>query len=219
MKVSSEKYKSGVKILLILCCIACLVSCGSETREVTTESVPLIDSLLPPKIIDAKTAAVNKLTEFTSPSKTLLSTAPTPVSATSDYYVSMQNFNTQDGLMMSSILCAYKDRSGNLWFGTSGNGISKYNGTSFTNFSSNSGLIHNLINTIYQDSKGNMWFGTYGGLSRYDGVSFENYTAEDGLIDNDVTSIGEDHNGTIWLGTSKGVCRSRSTVEAAGNGR
>ena len=219
MKEFIETYKNIVRILFIQIWLVSLISCESEPRQTANESTSFNNSLLPPKIIDAKTATVNKLTEFKSPSKTLLSDAPTPVSTKSGYYVSMQNFNTQDGLMMSSIICAYKDRNGNLWFGTSGNGLSKYNGMSFTNFSSNHGLIHNFINAIYQDSKGNMWFGTYGGLSRYDGVSFVNYTVEDGLIDNDVISIGEDPNGNIWLGTIKGICRSSKTLESIGNER
>jgi ligand-binding sensor domain-containing protein len=65
----------------------------------------------------------------------------------------MQNFNTEHGLALSTILCGFKDKAGNLWFGTSGNGVSKYDGKRFTNYYSSHGLIHNLIRSITEDSK------------------------------------------------------------------
>lgn len=124
-----------------------------------------------------------------------------------EFIADFQNFNTDHGLAMSSIICSFKDKAGNLWFGTSGNGVSKYNGKSFTNFNSSHGLIHNLINCITDDSHGNIWFGTYGGASRFDGQSFDNYTTENGLPGNDIFTILEDSKGTIWLTSNKGLSR------------
>ncbi|GAB2766456.1 sensor histidine kinase [Actinomadura fibrosa] len=119
----------------------------------------------------------------------------------------MKNFNTGDGLAMSSLLCGFKDKDGNLWFGTNGNGVSMYNGKNFITFSSSYGLIHNYIHTVQQDKAGNLWFGTYGGASKYDGTHFINYTTADGLIDNDVHQILEDSKGSIWFATIKGISR------------
>ncbi|MHA6279659.1 two-component regulator propeller domain-containing protein [Salinimicrobium sp. CAU 1759] len=124
----------------------------------------------------------------------------------------MKNFNTADGLAMSSLLCGFKDSKGNLWFGTNGNGVSMYNGKSFITFSSGFGLIHNYIHNVTEDSDGNIWFGTYGGASKYDGVHFYNYTTEDGLIDNDVHEILEDSKGNLWFATIKGVSKYDKNV-------
>ncbi len=122
-----------------------------------------------------------------------------------DFYIDMQNFNTEQGLALSSIICGFKDSEGVLWFGTSGNGLNMYDGTTFKTFNSSHGLIHNLIQDIHEDKDGILWIGTYGGLSKFDGASFENYTKENGLIDNEVNSVLTDINGRVWLGTSAGI--------------
>ena len=66
-----------------------------------------------------------------------------------------------------------EDKTGNLWFGTQGGGVSRYDGKSFTTFSTTQGLANNWVNNIVEDKAGNLWFGTLGGgVSRYDGKSF-----------------------------------------------
>src|SRR4030095_7955773 len=99
-----------------------------------------------------------------------------------------------------------EDKKGDLWFGTYGNGVSKYDGKSFTNYTNKEGLSSNYINTILEDKSGNLWFGTEGGgASKYDGKFFTHYTENDGLPNNRVTSILEDKNGNLWFGTSNGL--------------
>ncbi len=122
-------------------------------------------------------------------------------------YAFMQNFNTEQGLGLSTICCGYKDKSGNLWFGTSGGGVSKYNGKSFTSYTASQGLANNIVRCILEDKKGNLWFGTNGGLSKYDGKYFTNFTTEQGLTSNRVLSIAEDKNGNLWFSTDKGISR------------
>jgi len=82
-----------------------------------------------------------------------------------------------------SITCMLEDRDGNLWFGTMGNGIYRYNGTTLDNFLNNNSHLFNLGNTdqlildILQDKKGNLWFSSWngGGVWRYDGNDFKNF--------------------------------------------
>ena len=101
---------------------------------------------------------------------------------------------------------------GNLWFGTDGGGVSRYDGkslpagqASFTNFTTEQGLANNTVLSITEDKRGNLWFGTQGGgVSRYDGKSFTNYTTEQGLANNNVRSIIEDKMGNLWFGTHGG---------------
>ena len=143
------------------------------------------------------------------------------------------NYGTEQGLALSSVRCGYVDKSGNLWFGTYGGGVSCYNGKSFVNFTSKDGLAHNVVFSILQDKIGNLWFGTYGGgVSCYNGnrveaiergdknaqltqqglkrengklvKSFVNFTAKDGLANDNVFSILEDKSGNIWFGTNGG---------------
>ncbi|HET7818409.1 MAG TPA: two-component regulator propeller domain-containing protein, partial [Bacteroidia bacterium] len=94
----------------------------------------------------------------------------------------MHNYTTDNGLAMDIVSCAFTDKMGNLWFGTRGGGVSRYDGKSFTNFTTAQGLGHNFIWCITEDQAGNIWFGTNGGgASRYDGRCFTNFTTAQGL--------------------------------------
>ncbi|MCK4989121.1 MAG: hypothetical protein KAS29_01495, partial [Bacteroidales bacterium] len=55
---------------------------------------------------------------------------------------------------------------GNLWFGTNGVGVCKYNGETFTTFTQKEGLSDNFITSILEDSNNNIWVGTHNGLNR-----------------------------------------------------
>ena len=115
------------------------------------------------------------------------------------------NYNTEQGLALASIACGYRDKSGNLWFGSQGAGVSRYDGKSFTNFDMSHGLAGTSVWSILQDNKGNFWFGTDGGgVSRYDGKSFTNFTEAHGLANNFVKTIIQDIAGNLWFGTTYG---------------
>ena len=94
-----------------------------------------------------------------------------------------------------------EDKEGNLWFGTDGFGICKYDGKTVANFTTENGLCGNAIYELMVDSKGNIWIGTFwGGVSKYDGEKFTNYT-KDGVISGvEVSGFFEDGNGDIWFG-------------------
>jgi serine phosphatase RsbU (regulator of sigma subunit) len=115
------------------------------------------------------------------------------------------NYTTEQGLANNSVFSIAEDKSGNLWFGTYGGGVSKYDGNSFVNYTTEQGLANNSVRSIAEDKSGNLWFGTYGGgVSKYDGNSFVNYTTEQGLANNYVFSIAEDKSGNLWFGTYGG---------------
>lgn len=129
-----------------------------------------------------------------------------PIKKPVDFSIALQNFNTDKGLALSSVLSSCKDRNGNLWFGTDGGGVSRYDGKSFTNFTLGHGLGHNSVYCIHEDKKGNIWFGTNGGgLSKYDGKSFVTFTVAQGLSSNAVHSLIETKDNRLWIGTEKGV--------------
>jgi ligand-binding sensor domain-containing protein/signal transduction histidine kinase len=128
-----------------------------------------------------------------------------PVTKPADFLSIMQNYTADNGLTIDAISCAIMDKSGNLWFGTYGGGVSRYDGKSFTKFTSAQGLAGNVVCSITEDKMGNIWFGTErGGVSRYDGKSFTTYTTEQGLASNIVLSIMQDRKGYLWFGTGGG---------------
>ncbi len=114
-------------------------------------------------------------------------------------------YNTDNGLALDPVTCGFKDNLGNLWFGTSGGGVSRYDGKSFTNFTAEQGLASNIVYNIIQDKKGNLWFATAGGgVSCYNGRFFTNYTTAQGLANDQVHCIMEDNIGNLWFGTIGG---------------
>ena len=115
------------------------------------------------------------------------------------------NFTTNDGLALDGITCSTLDKTGNLWFGTWGGGVSRYDGKTFTNYTKAQGFANNSVWSITEDKTGNLWFGTDGGgVSRYDGKAFTNYTTAQGLANNVVRCITEDKTGNLWFGTDGG---------------
>ena len=113
-----------------------------------------------------------------------------------------------------------QDKKGNLWFATTGDGVYRYDGKSFTNFTIKDGLNSNAIFSILEDKNGNIWFGTSSGLSRFDGKIFKhipvsltiaNYLSPSTSTNNDpstdffVFSMLEDKSGKLWFGTNNGV--------------
>lgn len=199
--------KSIIWIFFFTCfCMQALTSCDKDSyRHKAPTSTK--DTFAAAIVVKAKKFTINNLDTLQAPQVVQLSQKTASENIPAGFYANMQYFNTEQGLALSSLKCAYKDKAGNLWFGTSGNGVSRYDGKTFTNFNSNHGLIHNLVNCIIEDSKGTIWFGTYGGVSKYDGIRFENFTTEQGLLSNSVVKIKEDKKGNLWMATLEGVSK------------
>ena len=123
---------------------------------------------------------------------------------------------TQGSNPSDNVHCGLQDKSGSLWFGTTGEGVYRYDGKSFTQFTTKDGLNSNTVWSILEDTDGSIWIGTDAGLSRFDGTYFirvpitVNFmpainNANDGSVQNSVWSMLQDKSGKIWFGTSSGV--------------
>ncbi|ACZ61257.1 sensor histidine kinase [Dehalococcoides mccartyi] len=108
-----------------------------------------------------------------------------------------------------SINSLLEDNTGNLWFGTDGGGLIKFNtgNSTFTQFKL--GLsVSSSVWDIILDSKGILWLATFGnGLVKFD-LATDTYThykadsiSEYGLKDNTIYSIFQDQDNQIWLST------------------
>ena len=114
-------------------------------------------------------------------------------------------YTTDDGLALDNVTSSLLDKSGNLWFGTWGGGVSKFDGISFTNFTTAHGLSNNLIHCLAQDADGNIWIGTEGGgISKYDGYTFTTISKAQGISDDIVYNIIMDSKGFLWIATARG---------------
>jgi ligand-binding sensor domain-containing protein len=121
-----------------------------------------------------------------------------------------------NGFMSNYIWTIHEDKKGNMWFGSDGLGVCKYDGTVFTEYSVSDGLASNLILDIDEDSEGNLWFATGEGLSKFDGENFINYTTAQGLSSNSLTSLLFDHNGDLWIATDGGGINKYHGIETKG---
>jgi ligand-binding sensor domain-containing protein len=118
-----------------------------------------------------------------------------------------------------NIHCSLQDKAGNLWFGTTGEGVYRYDGQLFTQFTTQEGLSDNNVWSLLEDKAGNIWFGTSQGPCLFDGKqvvavpivsSFVATTGNEGhhnawSTPKTVWSMLQDRNGIIWFGTGEGV--------------
>jgi ligand-binding sensor domain-containing protein len=114
-----------------------------------------------------------------------------------------------------NVQCSLEDQSGNLWFGTTENGLYKYDGSSFQRFMVSDGLNSNAINHLLQDRNGKIWIGTDKGLCIYDGKSFTEVSIplpkylppnKNELYKSlKIFHIMQDRSGKLWIATIDGV--------------
>ncbi len=126
--------------------------------------------------------------------------------------------------------CSMKDKAGNLWFGTTGAGIYKYDGKLFTRYAENEGLSSTLVYSIAQDIKGSIWVATNNGIFYNKGSRFNRLEIPELDHSNSFSSLGIsnansplnrklqvycvvcDKKGNIWFGTeNQGLWRYNGT--------
>jgi ligand-binding sensor domain-containing protein len=112
-----------------------------------------------------------------------------------------------------------QDKEGNIWFGSYGEGVFKYDGKFFTQYTMSEGLNSNTTYSLVEDKAGNIWVGTNKGLNRFDGKKFENipivlsstnlllpdFYVRNPPAENKIWSMMADTKGIIWFGTDDGV--------------
>ncbi len=117
-----------------------------------------------------------------------------------------RNYNVEDGLAQSQVLCVFQDSKGYMWFGTGGGGASMFDGKTFQNFTPENGLLSNTIYFITEDKKQNLYFATYDGLQIKSNFKDTRFDSTNGLPHNTVYSVLVDKTDKVWVGTQQGVC-------------
>ncbi len=100
-----------------------------------------------------------------------------------------------------NVRCGILDQNGNLWFGTTGHGVFRYDGTSFTLYTTNDGLGGNRVVALCEDKAGNILLGTNKGLYYYDGKSIGEYLKNKQLENRSISALYMDSKERIWIGT------------------
>ncbi|HKB44073.1 MAG TPA: two-component regulator propeller domain-containing protein, partial [Chitinophagaceae bacterium] len=171
-----------IKVLLFVVCLSAFACAPKQSEKATSNNPKEIIGVINK---DSSASPVITVIGKTNAPKTISAGKPEVIPNPNSDGLGASNFtnyNTEQGLALSSIDCGYRDKKGNLWFGTDGGGVSRYDGKSFTNFTTAQGLANGAVYSITEDKTGNLWFGTDGGgVSRYDGKSFTNFTMTNGL--------------------------------------
>ena len=77
-----------------------------------------------------------------------------------------KNLSVEDGLIYSQVLCAYQDKQGYMWFGTS-SGISRWDGNSFKNFYSTDRIRFDNVKLITESVNEQFLFVTRNAIHQY----------------------------------------------------
>jgi len=129
--------------------------------------------------------------------------------------IRFERLAVEDGLPNATVLSVLQDQQGFMWFATE-DGLSRYDGYSFTNFLHDADNPNSLSNNntfaLIESRDGLIWIGTDpGGLNIYNPETgkFSLYLHDEknpnSLSDNSVWSLMEAKDGSIWVGTRGGL--------------
>ncbi|HET8675488.1 MAG TPA: two-component regulator propeller domain-containing protein, partial [Blastocatellia bacterium] len=134
----------------------------------------------------------------------------------------IKTYTTADGLGHNEVNRAVRDSRGFLWFCTY-EGLSRFDGYSFTNYGIEQGLPSGFINHLLETREGQYWVATAAGLCRFNPLGkpqasinnasernapdqmFTVYFPGEDARSKHVISLLEDRAGRIWCGTRNGL--------------
>jgi hypothetical protein len=140
-----RKYQAGTPIYVLLLFLVLITSCNGQYK-----------TNVPPNISES-----HKKKSKTIPNNT----------SVSEYQLATQKYGMPlltPPRISDFVRRIFQDNSGNLWFGTNGDGVIRYNGDSLQYFSIDEGFGGVAVRGIIEDKKGNVWFGTERGITKYD---------------------------------------------------
>ncbi len=130
--------------------------------------------------------------------------------------IRFQRIALEQGLSQETVISAYQDKEGFMWFGTQ-EGLNRFDGYHFKVFTHSARQPHSLasdwVYTINEAPNGDLWVGTLNGISVFDKSTerFTHHTHDannpNTISDNVVRVIFKDSQGILWIGTDKGLDR------------
>jgi signal transduction histidine kinase/ligand-binding sensor domain-containing protein len=119
----------------------------------------------------------------------------------------LQLYTQSHGLASSVITALAQDSQGFLWVGTT-NGLSRFDGISFTSFSTPQGFPNDYITAIHESrhQPGTLWVGTMlGGLARFRNSQATRFNLDAQSPPRTITHLEEDSSGILWVATERGL--------------
>ena len=102
-----------------------------------------------------------------------------------EYALNNNDFNSDE--LKTGFQSIEQGKNGDLWFGTFGNGLWRYDDKELTHYTNDNGLPIVTAKTIYKDKSGQLWFGLgEGSVYGYNGKSFYRFDGkEQALIEHE----------------------------------
>lgn len=98
------------------------------------------------------------------------------------------------------------DATGQVWAGTWGGGLSRFDGKKWISYTTSEGLPGNHVFMLHKDAQGRLWIGTNNGLTTWENGKFgKKLTTADGLFANNIFSMTAGPEGDLWIGSFGGV--------------
>lgn len=116
-------------------------------------------------------------------------------------------FDAHNGFSDASVSDIYCDKDNNLWLGTQGNGLYRYDGDDYVIYTqSDKSRESPIVMSLTYDQQQNVLLGIDGGgVARYNGKNIETlWMPTDMPNARRVECVYKDHNGIVWIGTSLG---------------
>lgn len=117
----------------------------------------------------------------------------------------------------NSYNCLLEDSKGNLWVGSYGSGLRRFDRASgrfvasYKHSADPASLIENRIITLLEDRDGHIWVGTMNGLDLFDPqkngfIHYQNNPDDPASLRNNVAKVlYQDRSGALWVGTQGGL--------------
>ncbi len=101
-------------------------------------------------------------------------------------------------------------QNGDLWVGTSGLGLARYQNGALTTLGKADGLIGDAVTALFEDREGSLWVGTRDGLSEITDVKFPIFGSHEGSLGS-VHCVAPSREGGVWESSSGGFAHLDGT--------
>jgi signal transduction histidine kinase/ligand-binding sensor domain-containing protein len=103
--------------------------------------------------------------------------------------------------MREAMVC---DRDGNVWVGTTGQGLLRLRANRVERFTRSEGLSSNLVSSLVEDHEGDIWIATARGVDRIRDPKVQLFSTLNGLSGDLINAVYGAQNGAVWIGTAGG---------------
>ena len=98
-----------------------------------------------------------------------------------------------------------RDRDGNVWVGTGGQGLYILRGATLEHFSRKNGLSSDEVIALVEDHEGNIWAGTSNGIDRFRDPKAARWSTVQGLAGNSILAVCASRAGDLWVSSVGGA--------------